>query len=189
MTTKTCSKCGQEKSLDLFYKVSSTGKPRSNCKACEGKQTRAYSERRREKRREWYFNQYWKDPDKARKQAVARYHRNKDAILAKKKKRRVDDRNKLLMHYSGGKMECACCGEREKLFLSLDHINNDGAEHRRNYGGRKSFSADSFARVLIKEGFPNGLQVLCMNCNWGKRMNNGVCPHKSHEGSETIRKE
>jgi hypothetical protein len=30
----------------------------------------------------------------------------------------------------------------------------------------------------VRNGFPPGYQVLCMNCNHGKRMNNGVCPHK-----------
>ncbi len=26
---------------------------------------------------------------------------------------------------------CTCCGETRELFLTLDHINNDGAEHRK----------------------------------------------------------
>lgn len=30
---------------------------------------------------------------------------------------------------------------------------------------------------IIDNGFPKYFQTLCMNCNHGKRMNNGVCPH------------
>src|ERR1700676_3436135 len=35
----------------------------------------------------------------------------------------------MIMKAYGGK--CECCGENEMLFLSVDHINCDGAEHRR----------------------------------------------------------
>jgi hypothetical protein len=31
---------------------------------------------------------------------------------------------------------------------------------------------------IIKSGFPNSFQILCYNCNNGKRMNRGVCPHQ-----------
>lgn len=78
----------------------------------------------------------------------------------------------------GGKI-CACCGETEDSFLTLDHKNNDGAEDRRRL-------ADTYRGAggwimyfdLRKRGYPEGYQVLCMNCNWGRRRT-GVCPHKS----------
>ena len=31
---------------------------------------------------------------------------------------------------------------------------------------------------LRKNGFPPGFQVLCMNCQHGKRMCRGICPHQ-----------
>ena len=80
---------------------------------------------------------------------------------------------------------CNCCGETEKLFLTIDHINNDGNVHRKQLFG-KSRSGRKFYEILIRENFPIGYQVLCMNCNWGKSRNRGVCPHKLFEGSETI---
>jgi hypothetical protein len=32
---------------------------------------------------------------------------------------------------------------------------------------------------LRRNNYPEGFQILCMNCQFGKRMNNGVCPHTS----------
>lgn len=71
----------------------------------------------------------------------------------------------------GGK--CACCHETTFEFLTLDHINNDGADHRRKVGGytRKVWSD------LKKNGFPPIMQVLCANCHLAKTIS-GECPHK-----------
>lgn len=68
---------------------------------------------------------------------------------------------------------CSCCGEREPIFLDLDHINNDGAAHRREVGNG--------AQVMLElkaQGWPRDrVQLLCCNCNQGKARNGGVCPH------------
>lgn len=70
----------------------------------------------------------------------------------------------------GGK--CECCGEKEPTFMTIDHINNDGAEHR------KSMKTNRIHSWLIKNGFPKqGFRLLCFNCNMGRRVNGGVCPH------------
>ena len=70
--------------------------------------------------------------------------------------------------------ECACCGENEPKFLSIDHPNNDGAEHRRRIGVNSGFH---FYLWLRREGFPEGFQVLCHNCNQAKG-SYGQCPHE-----------
>lgn len=73
---------------------------------------------------------------------------------------------------------CACCGELEKEFLTLDHKNDDGAEHRRELRSGKGRGAGWLVYLdLRKKGYPDGYQVLCMNCNWGRRKT-GTCPHK-----------
>ena len=69
--------------------------------------------------------------------------------------------------------KCACCGETEEKFLSIDHIDGGGAEHRRSIGMR---GGGQFYCWLRREGFPAGFQVLCMNCNHAKG-NYGACPH------------
>ena len=71
---------------------------------------------------------------------------------------------------------CLCCGEEEKTFLQLDHINNDGHLDRRVH----KTSCKLFAR-LKAAGWPKDrYQLLCANCNFGKLMNGGSCPHKAH---------
>lgn len=77
-----------------------------------------------------------------------------------------------------GGLICACCGETELSFLSLDHVNNDGANwRRRRFSGRHCAGYTTYA-WLRNNKFPPGFQVLCMNCNHGKRMNHGICPHQ-----------
>lgn len=69
----------------------------------------------------------------------------------------------------GGK--CACCGESNPAFLSVDHINNDGAEHRR--------SVRHLYTWLRQNDFPkDGFQLLCFNCNCAKGIY-GICPHQA----------
>src|SRR6267142_3126504 len=72
---------------------------------------------------------------------------------------------------------CSCCKETEKVFLSLQHIKNNGAEHRRRVGGRQesTYSALLDAR---RQGFPKEeYTVYCMNCQRGA-LQPGGCPHK-----------
>lgn len=86
-------------------------------------------------------------------------------------KLRVDAFNR----YGGPK--CACCGETSWAFLSLDHINGGGCKHRREMKGGGLFTY----RWLKKHGYPEGYQVLCMNCNFGKAQNGGICPHEENK--------
>lgn len=74
------------------------------------------------------------------------------------------------------KIECACCGIDTLHFLSIDHINNDGARDRKEYGG----AGLGYLNSIIRKEVPieNNLQLLCMNCNIGKMRNLGQCPHK-----------
>lgn len=81
---------------------------------------------------------------------------------------------RVLTHYSGGKEPfCVCCRETTNFFLTLDHINNGGAEDRIKYG-----EGSTFYLSLVRRGFPEGFQVLCSNCNLGKQINKGFCPHR-----------
>jgi len=72
----------------------------------------------------------------------------------------------------GGK--CSCCGESEVAFLTIDHIRSNGASHRREIKTNRIYS------WLKKHGFPTSdFQVLCFNCNCGRHVNGGICPHRS----------
>jgi len=76
--------------------------------------------------------------------------------------------------YGGAK--CACCGETEIMFLSIDHIDGNGSEHRRQIA--EGHNSNNFYLWLRKHGYPAGFQVLCQNCNVGKWRNSGICPHQ-----------
>jgi hypothetical protein len=84
----------------------------------------------------------------------------------------------VLWNYSCGTLTCACCGEAEYGFLTLDHVNNDGAAHRRALNkGRNITGGGNVYYDLRRRGFPEGFQVLCYNCNCTKGYI-GCCPHQ-----------
>jgi hypothetical protein len=79
-------------------------------------------------------------------------------------------------HYGN---QCACCGEAEETFLTIDHINGGGNQHRKQISNGSLSGGNQTYLWLIRNNFPDGFQVLCMNCNWGRAHNNGVCPHNT----------
>ena len=85
--------------------------------------------------------------------------------------RKIEIKTIVYEHYGG--FICACCGETEPIFLTIDHINNDGNQHRKETG-----NADSVL-WLYRNGLPPGFRVLCYNCNAGRWRNGGVCPHEA----------
>jgi|SRR6185436_10210013 len=98
-------------------------------------------------------------------------HGKRFCVVCKNKTRadRTALRNHVFAAYGG---HCVCCGEDELVFLTIDHVHNDGATHRREVG-----LGDAFFKWLKSHGFPSGFQILCRNCNWAK-FREGECPHK-----------
>ena len=80
-------------------------------------------------------------------------------------------RSDVINYYSGGKSECACCGEKQNRFLSIDHINGQRGIAR----DKKEQGLNLYIR-LRRENYPDGFQVLCHNCNHAKGVR-GECPH------------
>lgn len=83
-----------------------------------------------------------------------------------------DRKLKAFLRYGG--IYCVCCGISNPVFLSLDHIENNGSKHRKTVGKR----AANFYTWLEENNYPPGLQVMCHNCNHGKFINGGICPHQ-----------
>ena len=79
----------------------------------------------------------------------------------------------VIEHYGG---KCSCCGEAIPEFLTLDHINNDGAKQRRDLKSKNIYAN------IVKMGFPPDFRVLCWNCNCGRRL--GACPHEKNCASQ-----
>jgi hypothetical protein len=181
--TKVCTKCGIEKPLTDFQTEKHRYRPGerkvlARCRAC----MYAYQ-------REWRL----RDPDGQN----AKYRGWREAWLAAKSPEELiayrkacaayavieRGKRKLAVFEAYGGNACACCGETEPTFLTIDHVNNDGGAKRRS-GEHPAGSAPIY-RWLIKNNFPPGFQVLCMNCQFGKKYNGGVCPHQSR-GVTTI---
>ena len=97
--------------------------------------------------------------------------KNIEIILIKQREYRKKIKERVLLHYGGGKMRCACCGEQKKEFLCIDHIGGGGTKHRNQIGRGYTYF------WLIKNGFPKGFRVLCYNCNHAISIY-GKCPHE-----------
>jgi hypothetical protein len=75
--------------------------------------------------------------------------------------------------------ECVCCGESLPEFLTVDHTDGGGSDHRRKVS--HGSGGTGFYAWLKRHGFPqDGFQLLCFNCNLGRQINGGVCPHQAH---------
>jgi hypothetical protein len=191
---KKCTRCGIEKSVDSFWYDKRKERHVAACKECSAKAKREYrvknAEYLRSKNREWQQ----RNPEKC-KAANRRYLERNPGLAAKRTQewraanreraleaqRQANRKLKVAAYQAYGGFRCACCGETEEPFLSLDHIHNDGAQHRKVVDRRKIY------KWLSENGYPKGFQVLCMNCNFGKARNGGICPHQmAPEGSTTM---
>jgi len=149
-----CTKCGVDKPIEAFHKNASyhDGYTRQ-CKQCKG-------EYRREK--------YHADPQQERQVSAEWARANRERIAQRAKERRLEA---LRRYSSTPEPSCACCGEVMLAFLTFEHIGGGGGQHRRETGG------GGFLSWLRTNGYPPGFEVLCMNCNLGRRVNGGICPH------------
>lgn len=75
----------------------------------------------------------------------------------KNKIEREKNKKIVLDHYGN---KCVICRETDTDVLSIDHINNDGKEHRKQTG-----IGSHFYDWIIENNFPMDLQILCCNCN------------------------
>ena len=95
----------------------------------------------------------------------------------------VQIKREVLNRYGG---KCACCGEARLPFLCIDHVNGDGAEHRRllSLNNHRSVSGRRIYQWLRANRYPTGFRVLCFNCNQGRWINGGICPHEEERAAQ-----
>ena len=101
-----------------------------------------------------------------------------DECHTKERNKRRALKEEVFLAYGG--FRCVCCEITLISMLSIDHVKNDGAEHRKQLGSKLYY-------FLKRNGYPSGYQVLCWNCNWSKSINNGVCEHKSAYNQDSRR--
>ncbi len=131
------------------------------------KKRREYSKRPEVHKRKLKIDSIWRENN-----------REKANRLSNRAKKKYEKNCKRLVFEHYGEV-CACCGESIKEFLTIDHINGGGTKHRKK-DGRK------ICVWLFKNNFPKGFQTLCFNCNWGKHINGGICPHKQKNSITTL---
>lgn len=106
-------------------------------------------------------------------------NKNKERVI----KTGIEYRKKLLQRVLDAYgNQCACCGESNELFLTIDHKNDDGYKLRQRNKMSYPITSGNWYSQIIKAGFPDDLQILCWNCNCGRYRNKGVCPH-AHSNS------
>ena len=133
-------------------------------------------EKHREYQRKWHQSYLKLNREKENERYRFYYKRNKERIKPLRRiwlnKYRKDSRNDVLLVYGGNPPKCACCGETIIEFLTIDHIDGNGAKHRKLHT-----TAVHIYTWLKRHNYPKGFQVLCMNCNTAKgRL--GKCPHQ-----------
>lgn len=100
----------------------------------------------------------WERSEKGRNH-TKKYHKAKKA-----------EYKKMVYDYYG--WYCNCCDEDGEPFLTIDHVNNDGHLDR-----KQSITGIRLYQKIVADGFPAKYQILCMNCNFAKKNNEGICPH------------
>lgn len=131
----------------------------ANKERCHEAQKRHYRKKKTENPvyyKEKSKAEYWKQPEKRRQYA---------------KDRREKLKQEMLEAYGN---KCACCGETEKAFMTMEHKARDGKAHRKAVGG----SPTSVYRDLKLRGWPqDNYELLCFNCNRAS-WELGICPHR-----------
>jgi hypothetical protein len=182
MPTKTCNVCGQTKDIDQFpNKKSGRHGVAAYCKLCRAawaKQHYAdHAEEEKAKRRAYYAANRDVVNAKFRAYSRAKYASDPEyraKQIAASRLAVAQLRREVFAHYGGDPPCCACCGEQEDAFLTLDHVNGGGGAHRQSPGSR---GTGGVLYWLRRNDYPEGYAVLCWNCHMAKDRRGG-CPHQ-----------
>ena len=140
--------------------------PTHYCTDCTEWQRLRRNKRLKEKQEEGKCTRCLKQdklPDKTYCQACL------DASHIVSQKYRDRKKSKVFAGYGGA---CVCCGNTNKRLLQLDHVNNDGAQHRKE--------VDIMLNWAYKNDCPDSLQLLCANCHHIKT-HHGACTIEDHQ--------
>ena len=133
------------------WRLANPGREKANKKAYRERDPEAYREMRR--------------------LAYTRYaDENRETVRAKARAVREQLRAEAISAY-GGRCACPGCHVHHAELMTIDHINGDGGEHRRQLGR----STREFYKWLKRQGYPPEFQALCGSCNLAKS-NRPHCP-------------
>lgn len=106
-----------------------------------------------EKRLEYLSKRRDDFPELVRAQCTTSYHKTRIEVLK----------------YYSPELSCVRCGFSDLAALSIDHINGNGNKHREEIHNANIY------RWLKNNDYPEGFQILCMNCQFIKRHENKEC--------------
>lgn len=166
METKTCNVCNESKPLSEFYFVKSRNRHMNYCGRCHLDKLKEYRQNSPE------YQEYHKDYQQTKKykKMLSTYKRSehgKEKHRLQQQKYRDTLKMDVLGHYSGQTMKCARCPYSDVRALTIDHMNGDGANHRKQLK-----NPSKMYQWLRSNGYPDGFQVLCMNCQFIKKQEN-----------------
>lgn len=100
-------------------------------------------------------------PESKRRHGKAWRERNRQRLRDASRVQRLAVRKEALDRYG---RTCRRCGFADDRALQIDHVNDNGAAERKSLGGQH-VSGWRFYCWLKKQGWPEGYQTLCANCN------------------------
>lgn len=109
-----------------------------------------------------------------RSKSLDRYYDNRESQLSAQQKYMRRLRVAAITAYGGP--TCACCGDMHEEFLTIDHEQGMGSQHRKEIGR----GGHTFYLWLQRNKYPRGFRVLCMNCNFSIGIR-GYCPHQKEK--------
>ncbi len=111
-------------------------------------------------------NNYLRHREKRIENNLQYYWQNHGEISRKRYQYKIALKSEVFSRYSMGLPKCVSCGVTDIDILCIDHINGGGNSQRRTLGISGS---TAFYRWLRENNYPDGYQILCMNCNMKKR--------------------
>jgi hypothetical protein len=147
---KHCGRCGQTKAITEFrIDRQNTDGHYPLCKPCEKERTTERYQKR---------GKYFIDYRSGTKQRYFNWHQE----YAENIKRDV------LTHYGNGNCACVRCGFSDMRALSIDHINGDGAKHRKELSDNpeKRYTGLRMYKWIQDNKYPDGFRTLCLNCQF-----------------------
>jgi len=166
---KRCYRCGKDRPLEDFGKNCSKPDGKSTeCRKCKSNQDKEYRRRNKEKVKAQKHEYYLEHRDEIIQKACRWAKDNPVEHNSRCKKIKEKQKLTVFSEYCDDVVKCKSCDENDIEILTIDHIDGNGAEHRREIGmaGR---GGDPFYQWLKKNNYPDGFQVLCYNCNFRKR--------------------
>ena len=133
---------------------------------------RRYRQKPEYKERNKLAGRKWREenPEKSRASALKYYYEHREEIRQQHRAENQRLKINILTYYGKGKCACVHCRESRPACLSIDHIEGGGLRHFKTIG-----TGTRFYWWLKRNGYPEGYQTLCMNCQWVKREMNNEC--------------